>query len=541
MAAYGEITISEIHDGVGVSSVDIWFYLSTSQTELIGGQWTTNAPVSTDGKWIWTKTVTQLTNGESNETRPICVSGSSGATGKGIDTIEEEYYLSDSKTQQTGGSWVNVPPKWIYGKYMWTRIKITYKNPVSIEYTQPICDTSWETANDFKDELDNKISETITQISGVSTKVDQVEKSITDKVWQTDISTEINKYDNSTVNVIRDQVSENKTEIGKITSAVSDVQTKLEKKADGSTVHELSNKVSQIEQDASGFKQTVEENYAKKTDLSTTTESLRSEFTQKADEIITTVSRDYATKEELENSVKKVKSLQISLSNDNHIITVNKDGISDYSGCSTTVSLIYGIEDVTKNSTFQVRTSETVVGTWDENSHVYTVTEMQTESGYVEFIGTYENMSTTNRFHIRKRMREQADITIYELSCSTSVIQRTSDNSFFPKSIILNAVYKDQATGSKYFNGYFKVLETEDEISYVEKYTSLQAEQQKIYVPSSLKCKGILCKLFLDEKFENEIDSQTITVISDDYVDIGVRNLIRNSKTMIFADYGLIK
>ena len=29
MIAYGEITVSEIHDGVGIDSVDIWFYPRT--------------------------------------------------------------------------------------------------------------------------------------------------------------------------------------------------------------------------------------------------------------------------------------------------------------------------------------------------------------------------------------------------------------------------------------------------------------------------------------------------------------------------------
>ena len=114
----------------------------------------------------------------------------------------------------------------------------------------------------------------------MSTKVDQVEKSITNKVWKNDITTQINNYDTTTVKQIRDQVAENKTELGKITNTVSDVQTTLSTKADGSTVHELSTKVSKIEQDSSGFQQTVEKTYAKKTELDSTATSLRLDFTQ---------------------------------------------------------------------------------------------------------------------------------------------------------------------------------------------------------------------------------------------------------------------
>jgi hypothetical protein len=79
--------------------------------------------------------------------------GAAGAVGQGVESIIEEYYLSTSKTAQTGGSWVTDPPTWSTGKYMWTRSKITYKNPTDTEYTTPVCDSSWEAVNLTEDEL----------------------------------------------------------------------------------------------------------------------------------------------------------------------------------------------------------------------------------------------------------------------------------------------------------------------------------------------------------------------------------------------------
>ena len=134
------------------------------------------------------------------------------------------------------------------------------------------------------------IDEITTSISGVESKVDSVEKSITDKVWQSDITTQINNYDNTTVKIIRDQVSGVQTSLGEIQSTVSDVQTTLTTKADGSTVQTLSEKVSSIEQDANGFKQTVEENYVSNDDLNENNQTLRSEFNQTANQISETVS-----------------------------------------------------------------------------------------------------------------------------------------------------------------------------------------------------------------------------------------------------------
>lgn len=134
------------------------------------------------------------------------------------------------------------------------------------------------------------IDEITTSISGVESKVDAVEQSITDKVWQSDITTQINNYDNTTVKIIRDQVAEAQTSLGEIRSTVSDVQTTLTTKADGSTVQTLSEKVSSIEQDANGFKQTVEEYYVSNDDLNENNQTLRSEFNQTANQISETVS-----------------------------------------------------------------------------------------------------------------------------------------------------------------------------------------------------------------------------------------------------------
>ena len=140
------------------------------------------------------------------------------------------------------------------------------------------------------DSLRPVIEEMQTSISGVESEVDAVNKKITDKVWQSDVTSAINNYDNTTVKTIRDQVAEHTTEIGQISSTVSDVESTLETKADGSTVQSLSEKVSSMEQDAEGFKQTVSQTYATKSELESTSETLTSTIEQTASEINQTVS-----------------------------------------------------------------------------------------------------------------------------------------------------------------------------------------------------------------------------------------------------------
>ena len=67
--------------GVGIKTVDVQYYLSTSATELAGGTWTTTAPAWQNGKYMWSKTVTVYTDGKKVESDPACITGSQGATG----------------------------------------------------------------------------------------------------------------------------------------------------------------------------------------------------------------------------------------------------------------------------------------------------------------------------------------------------------------------------------------------------------------------------------------------------------------------------
>ncbi|MBR6370127.1 MAG: hypothetical protein IKS24_03495, partial [Bacteroidaceae bacterium] len=66
---------------------------------------------------------------------PVCL-----PSGKGISSIIEQYYLSDSATEQIGGSWSATAPTWQDGKYIWTRSLITYTDNSTVT-TSPVCAT----------------------------------------------------------------------------------------------------------------------------------------------------------------------------------------------------------------------------------------------------------------------------------------------------------------------------------------------------------------------------------------------------------------
>lgn len=284
------------------------------------------------------------------------------------------------------------------------------------------------------------IDEITTSISGVESKVDSVEKSITDKVWQSDITTQINNYNNTTVKTIRDQVAETKTSLGEIQSTVSDVQTTLTTKADGTTVQTLSEKVSKIEQDANGFKQTVEENYVTNDDLDENSKTLRSEFNQTAGEIkqsvtdlsgnITTITQDVtAIKQRVEDAEGNITSLEETASGLKTQVENNTGDISTLqqtvSGFNQTVSNLEGdiseINQSVEGITQRVSDAEGDISTFQQTAENLQ-TQITNNAGNISRLEQdAEGFKTTvSNTYVTKENAVQSTDILYYLSTSTT-------------------------------------------------------------------------------------------------------------------------
>lgn len=284
------------------------------------------------------------------------------------------------------------------------------------------------------------IDEITTSISGVESKVDSVEKSITDKVWQSDITTQINNYDNTTVKIIRDQVAETQTSLGEIRSTVSDVQTTLTTKADGSTVQTLSEKVSKIEQDANGFRQTVEENYVTNDDLDENSKTLRSEFNQTAGEIkqsvtdlsgnITTITQDVtAIKQRVEDAEGNITSLEETASGLKTQVENNTGNISTLqqtvSGFNQTVSNLEGdiseINQDVESITQRVSDTEGDISTFQQTAENLQ-TQITNNAGNISRLEQDADgfKTTVSNTYVTKENAVQSTDILYYLSTSTT-------------------------------------------------------------------------------------------------------------------------
>ena len=131
----------ELMPGRGINSVSEEFYLSTSPTEQSGGNWTTTKPSWDQGKYIWTRSTVNYTDGTSTTTVPICVTGNTGAKGDkgdtgndgvagkdgvGISDTAITYAVSSSGTTAPTSGWSTSVPTASAGQYVWTKTIWTY-------------------------------------------------------------------------------------------------------------------------------------------------------------------------------------------------------------------------------------------------------------------------------------------------------------------------------------------------------------------------------------------------------------------------------
>ena len=375
--------------------------------------------------------------------------------------------------------------------------------------------TDWKPApEDIKNDV-SSLEETI--ITKIGLEVDNLNKKISAKVDQTKFNQYVGE-NGEIITGINDKVNDVQIGLDGINTKVSEVQSTLDKKADGSTVQTLSQKFSEFKQSTEGFQQTVV--------------------------------KDYVTKKGLSEELKKNASFTISLTNDDHTIPTDSQGNNgNYAGCETTVAAVFGSENVTSNCVFTQSVSDGVTGSWNNATHTYTVTNMTFDTGYVDITGKYtisisgqEQVKTdTKRFVLSKRKEVDIQNTVvYTLQSSDIIIKKLTENTFDPKQITFSAFSREGTAAQKKFNGAFQISESVNGNTFTQKYFSEVKQSEVVYTPRERDLTKIQCILYKDLNKEEELDRCTISVISDATVDIGCRNLIRNSKTMMFESYGFV-
>ena len=137
---------------------DTLHYLATDLANGVTTQtagWTTTPQTMTAvNKYLWTYHTYTKGNGTTVDTVPV-ITGTYGekgekgdkgdtGTGIGVSSVQPQYYLSDSPSTLSGGSW-STTLTYTIGKYIWTRDEITYTDS-SVNYSTAIYNGALTTA-----------------------------------------------------------------------------------------------------------------------------------------------------------------------------------------------------------------------------------------------------------------------------------------------------------------------------------------------------------------------------------------------------------
>lgn len=266
----------------------------------------------------------------------------------------------------------------------------------------------------------------------------------------------------------------------------------------------------------------------------------------------------------MDNNIASAKNMTFQLSNDMQTITSDADGnIPIFPTVETTAKVMYGSNDITNDCSYTITKSDSVTGSWDVDTHTYTVTGLSADNGWVDIKATYLiNLSITKRFTISKQKKgedgkdgEPGRTYMVEPSCN--VLKRGSDKTISPNFITFKAYYRDGKSATRVpYKGRFVVEETADGNTWNTIYTSSTDEDTVTHYLYSILTNGsgqtvassngstvgiprdvtnVRCKLYASGGTTTLMDMQSVAVVID------VDNLTQSQIVEILSNDGAWK
>lgn len=113
-------------NGASVRSTKTEWAVSTSSTTQPATGWTTTIPTLEKGKYLWTRTTWEYTDGTTSVAYTVNYIPVDGTTGNGVKFIAVTYAVGTSGTTAPTAGWQQTPPNVTGGQYLWTRIIWTF-------------------------------------------------------------------------------------------------------------------------------------------------------------------------------------------------------------------------------------------------------------------------------------------------------------------------------------------------------------------------------------------------------------------------------
>lgn len=263
--------------------------------------------------------------------------------------------------------------------------------------------------------------------------------------------------------------------------------------------------------------------------------------------------------EEIENSVASSKNMSMQLSNEYQAIPVDSEGkYEEFPDASTQVAVFYGNTNITNDCSYSFAKSDYVGGNWNSSSHVYTITGLSANSGWVDIKATYLNsLSLTRRFSVAKLYAGQKGLQgekgeqgipgkdgvagrTYFIEPSVNTLKHTKDNTVMPNNITFNAYYRDGDSVSRTaYSGRFVIEETTDGNNWTTLYASTANENSVTRTVEQLGISelatSVRCKLYAAGGTTQLIDMQSISILID------IDNLTQEQVFNILTNNGAAK
>lgn len=246
----------------------------------------------------------------------------------------------------------------------------------------------------------------------------------------------------------------------------------------------------------------------------------------------------------MDNNIASAKNMTFQLSNDMQTITSDADGnIPVFPTVATTAKVMYGSSDITNDCSYTIAKSDSVTGSWDVDTHTYTVTGLSADNGWVDIKAVYLiNLAVVKRFTISKQKKgedgkdgEPGRTYMVEPSCN--VLKRGSDKTISPNFITFKAYYRDGKSATRVpYKGRFVVEETADGNTWNTIYTSSTDEDTVTHYLYSILTNGsgqtvassngstigiprdvtnVRCKLYASGSTTTLMDMQSVAVVID--------------------------
>ena len=230
---------------------------------------------------------------------------------------------------------------------------------------------------------------------------------------------------------------------------------------------------------------------------------------------------------DIDNEIARSKNMTFQLSNDMQTITSDADGnIPVFPTVATTAKVMYGSSDITNNCSYTITKSDSVTGSWDVDTHTYTVTDLSADNGWVDIKATYLiNLSITKRFTISKQKQGKQGMQgvpgrTYFIELTSDVAKRGADKVISPSTVQAFAYYRDGGGATRTaYSGLWKVQLSTDGKTWIDTATiskpTTNIAVQLSDVTITEDKNYVKFVLYAADGFTNLLDSQTVPILTD--------------------------